>query len=450
MELDSLTRDRQTGRSSPDGVDTVPLLEETLRYARRRDYCGPDYADGLSSRLLQALPVESGWLNLAVQETVKRAPVNLRPLFLVEQRRNFMGCALFAMANASIAALADAGSIETGVDPEVYDAQAHSLADWVVDARIDGYSGFCGGHQHAIQTLNGVVPVGTPGVVGTSYAVKALLRAGERYGTGRSDGTAGERSDRIFETTRANSDDRPVTATDYAAIAGSSADFLFADLDYDDTGGVGARVDYKPGEPDDYSTLNAVALGARLLIDIWSHEEDPRLERGATELLRYVAACQTDCGGWYYRDPPNASHLSMDSHHNGFIIETFQRYRAVTGNARFDETLQRALTFYRDVLFEDDGTPNFDEETPYPRDIHAATQGIIVFAYAGDDEFARRIISWIVEEFYAGDGRYHFRKYRYHTKRVVLMRWCVAWMAYALAEFERARRLDPDDPRRVG
>lgn len=448
MEQESATRDRSQVESDRDSLDTVALLEETLAYARNRDYCGPDYSDGLSSRLLRALPIESAWLNLAVQETVKRAPVDLRPLFMVEKRRNFMGCSLFSMANASVAELSEAGLIETNVDADVYDAEARSLVDWVVDAGIDGYSGFCGGHQHDIQTLDGTVPVGTPGVVGTSFAVKALLRADER------DSQAPRRADTRsdlgqFQAVRTNGDGGSVSSADYASIARSSADFLFEDLGYV-IDRVGAHIDYTPTEPDDYSTINAVALGARLLIDIWARDKSTRLKRGAIELLRYVAARQTDVGGWYYRDPPDASHLSMDNHHNGFIIETFQRYRAVTGDDSFDNTLERALTFYREELFEDDGTPNFDETTPYPLDIHAATQGILVFVYAGDDAFARQIISWIVEEFYAGNGRFYFRKYRYHTKRVVLMRWCIAWMAYALSEYERARRLDSDDPRRVG
>jgi hypothetical protein len=400
---------RETG-GTESGVDPQSLMRECLRYARERSYRGPDYGDGMSSRLLRALPVDSMYLNLAVQELVKRAPVDVRPLFRVEHRRNFQGIALFAMTNMVAADLTG----ETG-----YDAAARSLADWLVDTRIDGYAGFCGGHRHDLQTLDGVVPVGTPGVVGTSYAVKALLRADERYDT------------------------------DYGTVARTAVDFVFEDLGYSEAEGTGARIDYKPGEPDDYDTINAVALGARLLLDIHDRYGVARAREGATELLRYVASRQTPVGGWYYRDPPSASHLSMDSHHNGFVIETFQRYRAVTGDARFDDTLKRALEFYRG-LFEADGAPAFDEDSAYPRDIHAATQGVIVFSYAGDDAAARRIIDWTVKTLYVGDGRFYFRKHRFHTKRVVLMRWCVAWMAYALGEHLRAREFDPDDPRRVG
>ena len=75
------------------------LLDETLRYSREREYRGYDKADGLSSRILDILPVDSKWVNIVFQESAKRAPVNIRPLLLVEQRRNFKGAALFACAN---------------------------------------------------------------------------------------------------------------------------------------------------------------------------------------------------------------------------------------------------------------------------------------------------------------------------------------------------------------
>lgn len=38
-------------------------------------------------------------MNIAFQELVKRVPINVRPLFLVEQRRNYKGTAPFTMAN---------------------------------------------------------------------------------------------------------------------------------------------------------------------------------------------------------------------------------------------------------------------------------------------------------------------------------------------------------------
>ncbi|MFW6017598.1 MAG: antibiotic ABC transporter permease [Halapricum sp.] len=394
--------------------DVVSLLRKTLAYSHRHDYTGWDYGDGMSSRLLQALPIESKWLNIAFQETVKRPPINLRPLLLVEQRRNFKGTALFAMANRTCYQLTSESSEHTDIDAR---AETIRLLEWLLDNQCPGYSGFCGGHQHRLQHLNGRIGDPTdPDVVSTSYAVRALLSNADIGGR-------------------------------YRQAARSAARFVVEDLNYREVED-GAVIDYHMNHGDHY-TINAGALGARLLLDLYvSVGEETHLDR-ATALLDHIAGLQTDSGGWYYRDPPDASHLSMDSHHNGFVIESFQRYAEVGDGSRYTETLDRALSFYRS-LFEADGAPRFDESAAYPRDIHAATQGILVFTYAREFDSARTVIQWVLDNLYVGDGRYYFRKHRFYTQRITLMRWCQAWMAYALAEHLRVSGQNPrQQPRQL-
>ena len=397
------------------------VLRETLRYARERDYTGWDYADGMSSRLLQGLPFENKWLNLAVQESIKRAPVNVRPVFLVEQRRNYKGTALFALANLHAHQLGLGTDTATGADgsaaaeprngttnPVAYRAEAHALCEWLVTERTPGYAGFCGAHRHEIQHLDLKGLPEYPDMVSTTYAVRALLAAHD----------AGLDAD---------------SAHDYADVVRSVADFIDEDLEYEEIP-EGARMKYVPAWSADHVTLNAVALGGITLLELAARFEGPYRERGE-KLLDYVVSRQRPEGGWMYRDPPSASHLSMDNHHNGFIIESLLRHEALTDSGRYSGVLDDALSFYREELHEPDGTPNWDESRAYPRDIHAAAQGIIVFSRAGNLDFAARIIDWVLGTLYVGDGRFHFRRERLYTKRITLMRWCEAWMAYALATY---------------
>lgn len=378
----------------------MSVLRETLGYARERDYRGWDLYDGESSRILQALPVENRYVNLGFQQLVRRCPINIRPLLLVERRRNFMGIALFTLANLNAYEL-------TG--EEQFREEAGALADWLVENRSVGFSGFCGGHKHPLQGLDARTEPNTPGVVGTSYAVKALLAAGEHI------------------------DER------YSERARTAADFVFQDLDYTEHDD-GARIVYKPTDSGNHYTLNANALGARLLVDLYAAFGDERLRRGAARILDYVAAAQTDRGGWYYRDPPGASHLSMDNFHNGFIVESLLRYDAVCEGRRYGETLSEAVAFYREDLFTDDGAPNQDESSAYPRDVHASAQGGLVFTALGDHDRAREVLQWAHDHLSDGGGRFYHEKRRFYTKRTTFMRWCQAWMAYALSEhllFER-------------
>ncbi|EJN57830.1 glycoside hydrolase family protein [Halogranum rubrum] len=380
----------------PNGDDelSVGLLTDTLAYARNRNYTGYDYFDGMSSRLLRALPVENKWLNLVVQEGIKRAPINVRPLFLVEKRQNFKGTALFAMANLTAYEF-------TGDD--LYLDEAKYLGDWLIENQCEGYSGFCGGHRHAMQQLDERRPAETPNIIPTSYAVKALLRL-------------------------APHDER------YAEVARTAADFLVEDLRYTELDG-GARIVYQPHYTGEFYTLNGGAIGARMLVDLYDYFGDEEYRERAAALLDYLATKQTDLGGWMYRDPASASHLSMDNHHNGFIVESYLHYDEVTGENRYEETLSKAVPFYRDVLFDANGAPNWDEESSYPKDIHAVAQGILVFTKSGDTAFARRIIDWALANLYAGSGQFYYQKRRLYTKQFTLMRWCQAWMAYAVAEY---------------
>jgi len=400
---------RTADRSLNNGPTVLRVLRDTLTYARRRDYTGWDYGDGMSSRIRRALPVDNKWVNIAFQETIKRAPVNVRPLFLVEQRRNYKGTALFAMTNLNFHRL----TTDIDYDPEDgtdYLSEARDLLDWLVEERSTGYSGFCGGHNHEIQHLDGRGVPNDPDVVSTSYAVKALLAG-------------------------ADLDSR------YPEMARTAAAFVTEDLDYREVdGGDGAVIDYHMNHSDDYYTINAGALGARILVELYDFFGDEVLLDRATKILDHIARLQTDLGGWHYREPADASHLSMDSHHNGFVVEAFQQYRSLTGSSRYGDTLDRTLSFYRG-LFERDGAPRFDEANAHPRDIHAAAQGILVFTYSGDLAVAERILRWTLDNLYAGDGRFYFRKGRFYTKRITLMRWCQAWMAYAMSEYLTAQRL---------
>jgi hypothetical protein len=405
---------------TPNDAVAVRALLETLAYSRERDYTGWDYCDGLSSRILRALPVQNRWVNLAFQETAKRAPVNVRPLLLVEQRRNFMGAGLFAMANLTADRLLDeydigavCGSDVVG-DPTVdYAGEALDLLDWLVANRCRGYSGFCGSHQHRTQSLTNTGDTTMPSVVSTAFPARALLRAGDL--------------DPVF-----------------SAVGETAAEFVVEDLAYREVEG-GAVIKYLPKDDWEYVTPNAMAVGAALLVDLSVATGDRTLAERAGRILDYVAGLQTDAGGWYYRYPPDESHLSMDNFHNGFIIEAMLRYDEAVDGDRYADVLDRALSFYRGKLFDANGAPNWDESSPYPRDVHASAQGIIVFSRAGEFERARQILAWTLENFSPGDGRFYFRSHRFYTKRITLMRWCQAWMAFAISEY-LARRYFNDPP----
>ncbi len=370
------------------------ILLDTLRYSREREYVGWDYWDGLSSQVRHALPIETRWTNLAFQEIIKRAPINLRPFLLVEQRESPLGLSLFSMATLNAYEL-------TG--QRTFRDETRSLLERVVSHNQEAYNGFCLYHNHETQTLSRTNPIGIPGIVATSFGVKALLH--------------GEAID-----------------DSYPEVADTAPEYVESTLEPNQTE-EGIKINYTPIEKDGVYTLNANALAARLYVDLYDYFGNDEYREIADGILSYVASRQEPIGGWKYADPPSASHLSMDNFHNGFIIESFLRYGEVIESESFSDVVDRGLSFYRTQLFEENGTPHWDEKNKYPLDIHNAAQGIIVFSQTGDHEFASNILDWALENLYAGGGQFYYQKRKYYTKRFTLMRWCQAWMAYALTVY---------------
>lgn len=373
----------------------LSTAREALAFAREHDYVGYDKHDGMSSRIRQALPVEHKWVNLAFQESVKRAPVNLRPLLLVEQRPIPKGDALFALANAKLHKV-------TG--ERQYLDETRRLLDRMSTYTSNEYPGFGLGYSHALQTRSQTIPAGVPDIVATSFGVRALV----------------EGADVGFESSNAR----------------DAATFVDAALEQEIRGET-RRTAYKPEPYDSLSgvTVNANALAGRLYVDLYEQFGDERYRRIAEEFLRYVETRQQPSGGWYYTDPPEASHLSMDNYHNGFIIESLLRYHAAVDGTPFEQTLRDGLSFYRTRLFEPWGAPRWDESSAYPRDVHAAAEGVVVFTLAAEPEFARRILDWTIETLATDDGTFYYQQTPHLTKRFTLMRWSQAWMAYAMSVF---------------
>lgn len=392
VEASGRTESRAYAR---DGVEARNALEASLSYARERDFAGYDYSDGTSSPLRHIVPGDNRWVNLVLQEGAKRAPINIRPLLGIPKRRNFKGSALFA--SASIDAFELMGR-------EQYLEDATELVQWLAEKRRAYPYGW--GHNHDLQLLDRSIPRNTPDIIATTYGVRAIMDLA-----------------------------RHVRTDEYALIGEAVPHFIETELLVETEDGY--RLRYEPTAPQEAYVLNANAVGGALLVELAETFDRPDLRSVGESLLDYVAEHQHPIGGWEYMDPPAASHLSMDNHHTGFILESFMRYASQTDSNRYEGTLERGLDFYREVLFDANGAPRWDEHNRYPRDIHGAAQGIITFAMAGELRFAARIVGWTLETMYDA-GRFYYRKGRFYTRRFTLMRWCQAWMAYALARFAKA------------
>src|SRR2546421_730436 len=150
-------------------LEEFEAVYEALRaWCRARGYAGHDPFDAVNSRLFQSTPLRRSRLaRLAWTQILKRSPFNLRALALVPAGKNPKGTALFALA--TLARLRTTRGAAEG-------REARSLLDDLLDSRVRSPGGHgAWGYNFDWQGRAFYAPRGTPAVVPTAFAVRALV-----------------------------------------------------------------------------------------------------------------------------------------------------------------------------------------------------------------------------------------------------------------------------------
>src|SRR5258705_7155915 len=148
-------------------------FEQLYNWCREHDFAGHDPFDALNSRLFQAIPLrKSRNARLVWTQLLKRSPSDLRVFARVPPERNAKGIALFALAQ-----LANYRRLRTS------DAatQTRNILAELLALQIQGYSGAAWGYNFDWQSRNFFAPQGTPTIVPTAFAARALLEAAHEF-----------------------------------------------------------------------------------------------------------------------------------------------------------------------------------------------------------------------------------------------------------------------------
>jgi len=155
-------------------TDLTRAHQDLWQWCRAQGFAGYDPYDALNSRFFQATPLKhSRWARLAWTQFHKRSPINFRSLVGVPRERNAKGIALFALA-----ALADYRRSQT----KEAEIEARELLDDLMWTRLKGFKGAAWGYNFDWQSRSFFAPRGTPTVVPTAFAARALCEAAEVFG----------------------------------------------------------------------------------------------------------------------------------------------------------------------------------------------------------------------------------------------------------------------------
>ncbi|HEX8284666.1 MAG TPA: hypothetical protein VF588_14975 [Pyrinomonadaceae bacterium] len=388
-------------------------------WCRERGYAGHDPFDALNSRLFRATPLKRSRLaRLAWTQLFKRSPVNLRSPALVPAERNSKGTALFALAALS--------RFRATRDPED-ELEARSLLEDLLAARVETPTGGAAawGYNFDWQGRAFYAPRGTPTVVPTAFAVRALAEGVAALDTPGEEGTV---SGGVW---------------DYVTAAAGACQFILRDLNRSDETDDEVCFSYTP--LDRTRVFNASLLAGEALASAGAITGPRVWGDYALRAARYVARRQREDGSWAYGADSYQSW--SDNFHTAFVLTSLARIRRACAPqleedgatlGEIEGALRRGYRFWRERFFLADGWPKYYHRSAHPADAHSAGAALVALSELRDSEpdageLAGRVASWALRELYDPRGFFYYQKRRLHTVRTPYMRWSQAWMLYGLA-----------------
>ena len=374
------------------------VYDQLLAWCRAHDFAGHDPFDALNSRLFQATPLaNSRGARLLWTQLLKRSPADLRGVALVPAERNAKGIALFALAQ-----LATYRRLQT----KEAEQQTRNLLEMLLSMRVEGCSGAAWGYNFDWQSRNFFARQGTPTIVPTAFAGRALIEAAREF----------------------NDDE-------YLNTARSICDFILRDLPRTVDTETELCFSYSPNS--NTRIFNASLLAAEVLAGVTELIDDAAFRREAERAARYVINQQQPDGSWTYGTESNQQWI--DSFHSAYILFSLKRVvEACALGEDFQQSLTRGYRYWKKTFFLADGWPKYYHDDAYPADAHAAASAIVTLLELRDlDEtstaMAQQIASWTIRNLRDPQGFFYYQRRRFYTVRKPYMRWTQAWMLYALA-----------------
>src|SRR5437660_6559186 len=242
-------------------IDHQLAHRDLWKYCRAQGLAGYDPYDGLNSRSFQALPLKRSRIaRLAWTQLHKRSPINFRSLVGIPRERNAKAMALFALA-----ALADFRR-QPSQENEI---EARELLDDLIWMSLKGFRGACWGYNFDWQSRSFFAPRGTPTIVPTAFAVRALCEAAE-----------------------------VISRDEYLPFARTACDFILNDLNRSEETSDEVCFSYSP--LDRTRVFNASLLAGEMLANVGKSQGETSFIDWEQRAVLYVVSRQLQDGSWDY------------------------------------------------------------------------------------------------------------------------------------------------------
>lgn len=371
-------------------------LTKLMNYIQSEEFKGWDPYDALNSRTLSTLSFGNRWARIAYTQALKKLPINLRPILLIQKGYNPKGLGLFLSGYCKLFSMNG---------EQQYQDQIHHLVKLLKQSNSRGYSGYCWGYNFPWQSRNGFTSAYTPTIVNTSFVGRAFLEAYE---------VTGEEH--------------------YLDIARSTCEFILNDLPVVHQTENELCLSYNPFNEE--RIYNANILGAALLACISTHTGEKKLLSTAHKMANYVVNAQGFNGSWPYGEHKKQGWI--DLHHTGFVLEGLFDFTIAAGKETLMPRIAKGLQFFRRVFFAEDGRPRLWHDRDQPTDIHAIEAIVTLTKLRRIEEsyqLLEKIASWFMNHMQDEKGYFYYRRGRFITTKIPYMRWSQAWAFHALTTY---------------
>lgn len=380
----------------PGSVKLLGSIERLTAWLERNDYRAYDTFDGLNAKFLRPLTFEKKFLRQVLQQSVRRLPINLRPILGIKKERSTKGMGFLIRGFIRMHQL-------TG--DEHWADKAKMSLQWLIEHQATGYTGAAWGNHFDYQSRSNYLPKGVPTIVWTSLVGHAFVDAFEHF-----------------------QDER------YLQTAVSACEHIYHDLQtFPD--GEELCITYIPGKVE--RVHNASCLGAGLLARVASYTRNDAYRERARKAIGYTAKYQKPNGSWFYGEKDNLHWI--DNFHTAYVLDSFRHYAESTDDRQFDPVMMRGYTFWKNTFFLEDGTPRYYDKKTLPIDIQCSSQAIdtLVFFHALDADslkLAGKVADWTIDHMQDSSGYFYYRRYNsWLVNKTPTQHWGEATMLCAMA-----------------
>ena len=354
------------------------VLDELARWVEEHGYRGYEPFDGLSSPF-RMLTGGSLFLERVLTQTVRRSPLNLRPLLGIRPLDSTIARGYMARGYLLRA--------RTSSSHELVD-KAHECFQWLMDHKSPECEEYAWGKHFDFASRAGRYPKLEPITVWTAIIALAFL-----------DG---------YDATGVKS---------YLHVAESSCRWI-SRLSRHETED-GACVSYTGTGMKGSTIHNHNMLAAALLARTAALTNDRNAASGfiqlAAEAMAFSCSAQHRDGSWYYGEEPKFSWI--DNFHTGYNLDALRLFIKHSGYRDYVHLLERGLQFYIGHFFEPDGAPRYYPHHRFPVDIQCVSQSIDTLSTCSEYDpralpLAQKVTRWALVNMRSRDGHFHYRRYR--------------------------------------